>query len=103
MSSKIFTVLKNKNKIDKMDKKRKQDEIETLRIETSYRAKLYDNLAQVNKILNDTNVESVLIRIPKQYMGNFLKSLYTEDMAEYENEQVSDNEFVLRYKIIDFN
>jgi hypothetical protein len=86
--SRTSEVLKNKNKVEK----------------SAFKAKLYDELKHVEVILQDADVDAVIVTVPKTSLPQFTASIYSEDLAGYDIEQVEDeaDKFLIRRKFISF-
>lgn len=102
--SRVSDVLKNRNKIEKARKLRRKNEMSTLRERTAFKAKLYDQLRHAEIALNDPDIDALIIEIPDKYLAQFSASIYTEDLAGYDVQQVDGvaNRFYLRRKMIAF-
>lgn len=100
--SKIMTVIRNKNKIERVEKQRRREELNNLRSEAIYRARLHEDLKLIDAILSDEEVDKVIVEIPQQYMAKFLRAIYGEDMAEYSIEQLDSQTFAIGRRIINF-
>ncbi len=100
--SRVSEVIKNKNKTEKDRRNRRKSEISRLRIQTAYKAKLYDELKRVDIILEDKDVEAVVVKIPDRVLAHFTNALYSEDLIGYSVTQVEGkpNEFEIRRKFI---
>lgn len=102
MESKILDVFKNKYNIENSKKKKKKELEERLRLENGFRVRLLENLKEINKVLDNDKVESVNVEVDTQYINLFLKSMYTQDLAQYVISQVDSLTFNFKYKVIDF-
>lgn len=81
--SRLSQVIKEKNRLEKAEKKRRQMELQDVRQDTAYRAKLYDEMQAVKVMLDDPDVEAVYIEIPERYVTLFARAAYSDEMAEY--------------------
>lgn len=102
--SRIGTVLKNRNRVERTQKARRKEELNSLRVRSAFKARLYDELKKIDILLNSNEVESVVIAIPEIFMPQFGEAIYSEDLAEYDIQQLQDapNKFCVRHKIIQF-
>ena len=97
-------VLRNRNKAEKMRKKFREDEMQILNSQTAFKARLADDLKDVNFILLDPNIQSVIVEVPDDKIPEFARQINTEDLADYEVKQYEDqaNMFKISKKIITF-
>lgn len=102
--SRLTEVIKNKNKVEKLRRNRRRNEITRLRAQTAFKARLYDELKHVDILLDDENIEAVIIEVPDTMQSAFGNALYSEDLVDYEITQVEDaaNKFYVRKKYIAF-
>lgn len=94
--------LRNKNKVEKLEKQRRDSELTRLKTETAYVAKLNDELRIINAVFSNDDVERVVIEIPKEATTMFTRSIYREEMTQYNIIQVGENRFEIGRKIINF-
>ena len=96
-------VIKNKNAVEKKNKHRRNEEMQSLKFESAYKARLHYNMKLVDLILSDSEVESVTITIPEKFISSFSRAIYTiEEMANYNILDVGPNTFKISNKIINF-
>lgn len=102
--SRISEVIQNKNKVEKLRRTRRKDDMDTLRQESAFKAKLYEDMKRVAYLLEQDEVESVTIEIPSIYQIQFSNAIYSADLAEYNIEQAEGkaNVFYIRRKFIAF-
>ena len=102
--SRVSEVLKNKNRVEKSQKARRKEEINSLRGASEFKAKLYDELKKIDILLNSDEIESVIITIPDIFLARFGEAIYSEDLAEYDIQQVEGvpNQFYVRHRLIQF-
>ncbi len=100
--SRVLNVLKNKNKREKINKQRKRQVLASMQLESAYRAKLYDDMEVVRVMLDDNNVESVIIEVPKAYISQFMKAMYGDEMAWCNISQIDANTFEIGRKMVSF-
>lgn len=99
--SRISSVLKNRNRVEREDKQRKTAEIQAMKAETAYRAKLYEDMQVITTMFKDSEVEEVRIVIPPNSITQFMKAMYSEGMADYQIQQDGDS-FIIRRRVINF-
>ena len=102
--SRVSEVLKNKNRVERTQKARRKEELNDLRVKAAFKARLYDELKKIDILLDSGEIESVVIAIPEAFMSQFGEAIYSEDLAEYDIQQVenSPNLFYVRHKFIQF-
>ncbi len=102
--SRIKDVIKNKNRVEKIQRERRKEEIYTLKESAAFKAKLYDELKYVEVLLDSEEVKSVIIKIPDVHLAKFGAAIYSEDLAEYDIQQVdgTSNQFYVRKKFLAF-
>lgn len=100
--SKVGQVLKNKNKREKEFKQKKNQELSDMRLESAYRSKLYEEMRKIDILLEDETVESVIVDVPNNFLSQFLKAIYSEEMSEYTVIQKDTNKFSIGRKIVNF-
>lgn len=100
--SKLGEVIKNKNKVEKLRKSRRRDEIARLRAQTAFKARLYDELKHIDILLEDEDIEAVVITVPDKMQYAFTEALYSEDLIGYDIKQIEDspNKFIIKKKFI---
>lgn len=99
--SRISGVLKNRNRVEREDRQRRMAEINAMKTETAYRAKLSEDMQTVMTVLDDPAVESVRITVPGKSMTQFMKAMYSEEMADYQIVQDGDS-FIITRRVINF-
>lgn len=102
--SRLGEVIKNKNKVEKIRRARRKDEIIRLRSKTAFKAKLYDELKHIDILLDSDEIEAVIIEVPDTMQSEFGAALYSEDLIGYEIQQVDGeaNKFYVRKKFLSF-
>jgi hypothetical protein len=101
--SRTLDVIRNRNKVEKELRKRKQEEIVKLRNTTSFRARASEYFKKVDKILADDRVESVVIEIDNRDLADFGGMLIeSHELDAYEIKQVEGktNRFRIRKRYI---
>jgi hypothetical protein len=102
--SKIGEVLKNRDRVEKTQKARRKEEINSLRVNSAFKARLYDELKKIDMLLDSDEIDSVVITIPDEFLAKFGEAIYSEDLAEYDIQQVDGvpNQFYVKHKFIQF-
>lgn len=100
--SQILRVLKNKGSLESARKASRQEKLNRLKMESAFRAKLNEDMALVDLVLQDEDVTSVTIEIDNRHITNFMRSIYTEEMAQYSIVQVNENTFNVARKLVAF-
>lgn len=102
--SRIREVIKNKNRVEKLHRARRRDEIASLKDSAAFKARLYDELRYLDIILESEEVDAVVLKIPEVYLAKFGAAIYSEDLAEYDIQQVpgEHNKFYVKRKFLTF-
>lgn len=102
--SRITEVIKNKNKVERIRRARRKEELNSLKMDSAFKARLYDELKKIDILLEKEEIESVVIEIPDMFIAKFGAAIYSEDLAEYDVQQVdgAPNKFHVRRKFITF-
>lgn len=102
--SRTSEVLKNRNRVEKTQRARRKEELNSLRVASAFKARLYDELKKIDILLDSDEVESVIITIPQSFLAKFGEAIYSEDLAEYDIQQVAGvpDQFYVRHKYIQF-
>lgn len=97
--SQLAHVIREKNRIEASARKKREQDMQEVKKDTAYRAKMYDDMQAVRVAFRDPNVESIVIKVPEQYMVQFMKAVYSDEMAEY-NVHIDGTEATIRRKMI---
>lgn len=102
--SRTQEVLKNRNRVEKSQRARRKEELNSLRVSAAFKAKLYDELKKIDILLDSDEVDAIVITIPNVFLAKFGEAIYSEDLAEYNIQQVEGqpNQFYVRHKFIQF-
>lgn len=102
--SRIREVLKNRNRVEKTQRARRKEELNNLRGTAAFKARLYDELKKIDILLDSDEIDSVVITIPDVFLAKFGEAIYSEDLAEYDIQQVEEvpNQFYVKHKFIQF-
>jgi len=100
MMSQIVRVLKNKNRIDKEARKRRNTEIRRMKEEAMYRNRLNEDMKVIKMILEDESVSHVVVSLNDKLLSMFLKFIYMEEFADYSVVQIDNNHYSIGRKII---
>jgi hypothetical protein len=100
--SRTSEVIKNKNRVEKTQRARRQEEIRSNQTASAFRARLYEELKKIDLLLDSEEIESIVITIPNQFLAQFGEAIYSEDLAEYDIQQVPDtpNQFYVRHRYL---
>lgn len=100
--SRLTDTIKNKNRVERAQHVRRKEEIASLRVNSAFKARLYDELKKVNMLLESDEVSAVMITIPDVFLAKFGEALYSEDLVEYDIQQVEGepNKFYIKHKFI---
>lgn len=101
MASLIMKVLRDKSKYRSNVRQTQKQKIDDLKTESVYAYKLKEEFnKQLNKYLDDDDVDYVRIVVPPNYLSVFMKVIYREEFTEYQIKQISDREFEVSRKEI---
>lgn len=101
--SRTLDVIRNRNKVEKELRKRKQNEIVRLRRSTSFRASASEFFKGLNALLEDETVENITIEIDDKDISNFGRILIeSHDLDAFDIKQVKGkpNQFIVSKKYI---
>lgn len=96
MLDQVRTVLINKDKAEKRKKQFRQDELQLLKTAAAFKAQLLDDLKAVDLLLDGSEVDSVIIQVDSSKIAAFSNAIYTEDLAEYNIEQLDESPDMFR-------
>lgn len=98
------SVIQNRNRAEKKRKKLREDEMQILNSQTAFKARLADDLKDINFILSDPKISSVVIQVPEDKLIEFQRSIHTEDLADYDVQQYENQPdmFKISKKLITF-
>ena len=97
--SRLGYVIREKGRLEKQEAQRRRQEMQDIRQETAYKARLEDDMGVVKVILSDPNVAEVRVEIPPKYVTQFMKAAYSDEMAEY-NVIIDGNKATIKRRII---
>ena len=102
--SRVSEVLKNKNRVEKLRRGRKKDEMTSIMQESAFKVRLYDELKKIDVLFESDEVNSVIIEVPDEFIAKFGLAIYSEDLADYTITQVDgySNRFSIERKFIAF-
>lgn len=100
MASELLYVLKNKNKFEKEERKRKAAEMSDMRETGIYRVALNKQLELINLMLDDPSIKYIDINIPDNQLVNFGNAIGFEEMRAFDIKQLSPNEYRIARELI---
>lgn len=102
--SRTAQVIKNRNRVERARNKYREDEMQILNSQAAFKARLADDLKDINFLLQDRDIKSVVVHVPDDKIAEFVRSIYTEDLQDYDVQQYEDNpnKFLISKKIIVF-
>lgn len=101
MFKRLRQVAKNKNRISKVSKQRRVEEINSMRAEAIFRASLTEDLKIVSLVLADPEVSDITVSTRKEDIGKLTSAMYSPDMGEYTVIK-NGEQFKVSRKIINF-
>lgn len=81
--SRLGYVIREKGRREKEERARRKQEMQEIRKETAYKARLEDDMNVVRVALSDPSVTEVQVEVPQAYVTQFMKAAYGDEMAEY--------------------
>lgn len=102
--SRISEVLKNRNRVERTQRSRRKDELNSLRVSAAFKARLYDELKKIDLLLDSDEIESIVITVPNNFLSQFGEAIYSEDLAEYDIQQVDGepNQFYVKHRYLSY-
>lgn len=102
--SKIIEVIKDKNRIERLRVRKHREELDKLKSNAVFRANLKSNMRKVELLLNNSEVDSIIIEVLDNYLGQFGEAIYSDDLSDYDIKQVENepNKFYIKKKYIQF-
>lgn len=97
--SRLGYVIREKGRLEKQEAERRKREMQDIRQETAYKARLEDDMGVVKVMLSDPRVSEVRVEVPERYATQFMKAAYSDEMAEY-TVVIDGNMATIRRKII---
>lgn len=98
----IRTVLRNRNRAEKLEKRKREEELDRIKNETKYMAKLNEEMKLIDLVLSDSSVDKIRISIPEKYITMFTRSIYREEMSQYSIIQVDEMSFDIGRRLVNF-
>lgn len=102
--SRILEVIKQKNRIEKENRRKRKEEIGKLKVLSEYKASLIEYLEQFGVVLDNEEVDSIEIEIDEKKLALFSSLIYSDDLSEYEIAQDNKkaNRFIIKKKYIQY-
>lgn len=102
--SKIADVLRNKNRVERAREAKRRERLADMRLDALFKAKLRDEFRNIEILLDSEEVDAVIVRVPEEHIARFGASIYSEDLAEYDIQQVDGaaDEFYIRKRFLEF-
>lgn len=99
--SQISRVLKNKNRIEKENRARRNKEINDMRELSIYRSRLSEDIKMIELLLEDEEVDSVVVNLgTERILYMFQRFMYLEEFSEYVVQQVDKNKYSISRRVI---
>lgn len=97
-------VIKNKNKVEKENKRRRQLEIKSIKDSATFKAKVLKELSYLDEILDEDEDAKIEIEISERDMSLFSKLVYEPEMTIYKVSQSDKkvNSFIISKKFISY-
>lgn len=100
--SRIGDVLKNKNRVEKLNRQRQQEDMANIKREAKFKTALSNDLRHLEVLLDSEEVSSVVMEIPSEHLTQFTRALYSPELTDYEITQEDANRFRFKRKILRF-
>lgn len=100
--SRIAEVIRAKNRVEKSHRVRRKEELSKLRGNAAYKAALSDSFRHLDVLLNSSEVEGIIIKVPEKQIAKFSENIYSEELSGYEISQVpgEPDQFMVRLRAI---
>jgi len=96
-------VLRNKNRVEKLNKQRQQEDMINIKKEAKFKAALSNDLRHLDVLLDGEGIDGVIMEIANEHLTNFARAIiYSTELADYEIEQLEANKFRFRKKLLIF-
>lgn len=93
-------VIKEKGRLEKAERKRRESELRDIRKQTMYRSKMYNNMREIRMLLSDDQVEAVTVQVDQKDMTEFMREVYGDEMSEY-SVSVDGNTAVIKRRMLE--
>lgn len=97
--SKTLKAIAQKNAYEKRIKDKKNTSILNMRREALFRIRVRKSMQKIDELLKDEDVEYVVIKVAKEDIKDFERSVYSEDMKFYEIVKKESQEGYALYRI----
>ena len=98
--SRISSVIKNKNRVQREQRTARQDELSKLKQVSNFKASLIEKVKRVDVLLKNDDINGVVIKIPEKYIAKFNEAIYSEELSCYEIQQIEPDTFIIRFREI---
>lgn len=99
MFDRLKHVVREKNKLQKERKKRRNKDIADMRDESIFSARLNSDFSVISVILLDSNIDRVEVETSQENLARLDRAMYGHEMAEY-NVTKDDNRYIISNKEI---
>ncbi|MEM4385400.1 MAG: hypothetical protein QXD03_02495 [Candidatus Anstonellales archaeon] len=102
--SRLMQVIRNKNRVEKVKRRQREEELRKSREDNVYRSNLINRLSTLDVLLDDDNVEAIVIEVSDKDLTKFCASIYSSQLYDYDIQQVEGepNKFYVRRKVVEF-
>ena len=90
MGLQLLYVIKHKNEYEKLERKRRKQELDELKQDGLFRVALNKELSIIRTILDDDSIKYVDVEINDKYLINFHGALNFEEISEFRIRQGRD-------------
>ena len=99
--SQILKVLKEKRVHEKVIKTAQKEQIDNIKLHGMYVGKVIEEFKEIDKYLDDENVEFVIIEVPPQEDTQFERAKSEEQLQAYDIERISPTRHKVYIRTID--
>lgn len=93
-------VIREKRKIETRARNKKTSELNEIKSDALFRARMVKQLQEIDTLLEDDAVYSVTVEVAERDLSAFIKAIYREEMGAYDISQVDDYSFEIAKKEI---
>ena len=96
--SKVREVLKYKHRIEEEQKREIINRTNRISDEVLYKSAVIEKIHNINNMLDNNKIESVIISIDKDDISKFCRCIYEPEFEAYNIKQIDETTFELKYK-----
>ena len=102
--SRVLSVLRNKNRVEKLMKEMQRDELAEIKSEGTFKMQLLKEIGKLELLLNDEDVDEIILEVPDNSIVKFSSAIYSDELSNYNIRQVEGqyNKFIVSRKMLDY-